>query len=121
MIKEKIANSRLKLTFDVTADEFEKALDKAFEEENAKVTIPGFRKGKAPRSMFEKTYGVESLFATACDVILNDKVQEAIKDEEVTKNAIGNFEPLIEEKVERNKDFKISLVIDVYPEVNLPE
>ncbi len=121
MIKEKIANSQLKLTFDVTADEFEKALDKAFETENAKVTIQGFRKGKAPRSMFEKTYGIESLFASALDVILNDKVQEAIKDEEVTKNAIGNFEPLIEDKVERNKDFKVSLVIDTYPEVTLPE
>ena len=121
MIKEKIANSQLKLTFDVTADEFEKALDKAFETENAKVTIQGFRKGKAPRSMFEKTYGIESLFASALDVILNDKVQEAIKDEEVTNNAIGNFEPLIEDKVERNKDFKVSLVIDTYPEVTLPE
>lgn len=121
MIKEKIENSRLKLTFDVTADDFEKALDKAFEAENTKVTIQGFRKGKAPRSIFEKTYGVESLFAPACDVILNEKVQEAIKDEEVTKNAIGNFEPLIEDKIERCKDFKISLVIDIYPEVTLPQ
>ena len=121
MLKEKTENSQLKLTFDVTADEFEKALDKAFETENAKVTIQGFRKGKAPRSMFEKTYGVESLFAPAVDVILNDKVKEAIADEEVTKNAIGNFEPLIEDKIERGKDFKVSLLIDTYPEVTLPE
>ena len=120
MVKERIENSQLKLTFDVTKDDFEKALDKAFEIDNAKVTIQGFRKGKAPRSIFEKTYGVESLFETAVNVILNDKVQEAIKDEEVTKNAIGNFEPLLEEKIERNKDFKVSLVIDVYPEVTLP-
>ena len=121
MLKEKTENSQLKLTFDVTADEFEKALDKAFETENAKVTIQGFRKGKAPRSMFEKTYGVESLFAPAIDVILNDKVKEAVADEEVTKNAIGQFEPLLEEKVERGKDFKVSLVIDIYPEVTLPQ
>ena len=121
MLKEKTENSQLKLTFDVTADEFEKALDKAFETENAKVTIQGFRKGKAPRSMFEKTYGVESLFAPAVDVILNDKVKEAIADEEVTKNAIGNFEPLLEDKIERGKDFKVALVIDIYPEVTLPE
>ena len=121
MLKEKTENSQLKLTFDVTADEFEKALDKAFETENAKVTIQGFRKGKAPRGVFEKNYGVESLFAPAIDVILNDKVQEAIKDEEVTKNAIGNFEPLLEDKIERGKDFKVSLVIDIYPEVTLPE
>ena len=121
MIKERTENSQLKLTFDVTKEDFEKALDKAFEMDNAKVTIQGFRKGKAPRSIFEKTYGVESLFATACDVILNEKVKEAIADEEVTKNAIGNFEPLLEDKIERGKDFKVSLVIDVYPEVTLPE
>lgn len=121
MLKEKTENSQLKLTFDVTADEFEKALDKAFESENAKVTIQGFRKGKAPRSIFEKNYGVESLYPAACDVILNEKVQEAIKDEEVTKNAIGNFEPLLEDKIERGKDFKVSLLIDIYPEVTLPE
>jgi len=121
MIKEKTENSQLKLTFDVTADEFEKALDKAFETENAKVTIQGFRKGKAPRGVFEKNYGIESLFAPAVDVILNDKVKEAIADEEVCKNAIGNFEPLLEDKVERGKDFKVSLLIDIYPEVTLPE
>jgi hypothetical protein len=71
MVVEKLEHSRTKLTFDVTPEEFEKALDKAFEEENAKVSIQGFRKGKAPRSVFEKHYGVESLYATAIDVILN--------------------------------------------------
>ncbi len=95
------------------------ALDKAFEEENAKVSIQGFRKGKAPRSVFEKHYGVESLYATAIDVILNNKIQEAVKDENLVKDFIGQFEPLLEEKVERNTNFKVSLVIDTYPEVKL--
>ena len=121
MIKENIENSRVKLTFDVTPEEFEKAIDKAFEKENAKVTIKGFRTGHAPRHVYEKTYGVESLFATALDFILDDKVQEAIKDEELTKKAIGQFEPILEEKIERNKAFKVSLAIDVYPEVELPD
>ena len=121
MVVEKLEHSRTKLTFDVTPEEFEKALDKAFEEENAKVSIQGFRKGKAPRHVFEKKYGVESLYASAIDVILNNKIQEAVKDENLVKDFIGQFEPLLEEKVERNTNFKVSLVIDTYPEVKLPE
>ncbi len=119
MVVEKLEHSRTKLTFDVTPEEFEKALDKAFVEENSKVSIHGFRKGKAPRSVFEKMYGVESLYATAIDIILNDKIQEAVKDENLVKDFIGQFEPLLEDKVERNKNFKVSLVIDTYPEVKL--
>ena len=119
MVVEKLEHSRTKLTFDVTPEEFEKALDKAFEEENAKVSIQGFRKGKAPRSVFEKHYGVESLYATAIDVILNNKIREAVKDENLVKDFIGQFEPLLEDKVERNTNFKVSLVIDTYPEVKL--
>jgi len=119
MVVEKLEHSRTKLTFDITPEEFEKALDKAFEEENAKVSIQGFRKGKAPRSVFEKHYGVESLYATAIDVILNNKIQEAVKDENLVKDFIGQFEPLLEDKVERNTNFKVSLVIDTYPEVKL--
>ena len=121
MVVEKLEHSRVKLTFDVTADDFEKALDKAFELKNKEVTIKGFRAGKAPRSVFEKTYGVEALFEGAIDEILNEKVQEVVKDEELCKNFVGKFEPMIEEKIERNKDFKISLVIDTYPEFELPQ
>jgi trigger factor len=119
MIVEKLDKNRVKLVFDVTADEFEKALDKAFERENAKVTIKGFRKGHAPRSVFEKTYGVEALFESALNVVLASKFQEAIQDE-AAKNFLGRPEAGLEEKIERGKDFKVSLTWDVYPEVTLP-
>ena len=117
----KLEHSQLKLTFDVTKDEFEKALDKAFETKNKEVTIKGFRKGTAPRSMFEKTYGIESLFADALDVIFNEKVQEAVADKELVSQFVGRFEPVVEEGFARGKDFQVSLVIDTYPEVTLPE
>ena len=117
----KLEHSQLKLTFDVTKDEFEKALDKAFEQKNKEVTIKGFRKGAAPRSIFEKTYGVESLFTDALDIIFNDKVQEAVADKTLVEKFVGRFEPVVEEGFARGKDFQVSLVIDTYPEVNLPE
>ncbi|MCR5350027.1 MAG: trigger factor [Acholeplasmatales bacterium] len=118
---EKLENSQIKFVFDVTADEFEKALDKAFEVENKKVTIPGFRAGKAPRSVFEKNYGVEALYNEALGQIYDDKIQELVKAEEA-KSVISQPQLKLEDtkSIERGKDFKIALVADVYPEVTLP-
>lgn len=118
---EKLEHSRVKATFDVTATEFEAALDKAFEKENAKVTIKGFRAGKAPRSVFEKTYGVEALYDEALNVILNQKAAEIYADENLAKEICGQFTPDLDGKIERGKDFKVSLSFDVYPEVSLPQ
>ncbi len=112
-----------KIVFEVSAEEFEKALDKAFEVCNAKVTIKGFRAGKAPRHVYEKNYGVESLYDEALNVILNAKAQEIYADKDLAKEIVGPFEPNFEteEKLERGKPFKVSLSFDVYPEVNLPQ
>lgn len=121
MVIDKLEQSRVKFTFDVTPEEFEKALDKAFLVKNAKVTIKGFRAGKAPRSVYEKMYGVESLYDEALDVIFNEKVQEVAKEEELAKKFIGRFEPSIESQIERGKEFKVALTIDVFPEFELPQ
>lgn len=120
---EKLEHSRNKVVFDVTPEEFETALNQAFEKCNAKVTIKGFRAGKAPRSVYEKNYGVESLYDEALNVILNAKAQEIYADETLAKEIVGPFEPDFEseEKLERGKPFKLSLSFDVYPEVNLPQ
>ncbi len=120
---EKLEHSRKKVVFDVTAEEFNTALDKAFGVCNAKVTIKGFRKGHAPRSVYEKNYGVESLYDEALNVILNAKAQEIYADKELAKEIVGPFEPNFEgnEKLEQGKPFKVSLSFDVYPEVNLPQ
>lgn len=123
MTTEKLEHSRVKAIFDVTADEFEKALDKAFEKCNAKVSIKGFRAGKAPRSVYEKHYGVESLYDEALNEVLNTKASEIYADKELAKEICGPFEPNFESdaKLERGKDFKVSLSFDVYPVVNLPQ
>ena len=121
MITEKLEHSRIKATFDVTADEFEKALDKSFAINNAKVTLQGFRKGKAPRSVYEKHYGVESLYNDALNEILATKEKEILADQKLMDEICGQFIPDIEGKFERGKDFKVSITFDVLPEVTLPE
>lgn len=123
MTTEKLEKSRVKAIFDVTAEEFEKALDKAFEVCNAKVTIKGFRAGHAPRSVYEKQYGVESLYDEALNNVLNSKVSEIYSDKELSQQICGPFSPDIEgnEKLERGKPFQVSISFDVYPEFGLPQ
>lgn len=123
MITEKLEHSRVKATFDVTKDEFETALDYSFKKNVEKVTIKGFRKGKAPRDIFEKLYGVEALYEDALDYVLNNKLMEIYKDETLKNKVVGGFVPEIDkdEKIERGHDFKVSIIFDVRPEFNLPQ
>ena len=119
---EKIEGSRVKFTFDVTKDDFEKALDEAFVRVNKNVSIKGFRKGSAPRSVYEKNYGVESLFQEALDVILQGKVNEVVADKDVQEKLtlLGQFSADVDKEFGRGKDFKVYLFIDVQPDFNLP-
>lgn len=117
---ENLEHSRVKATFTVTADEFEKALDQAFTTVVKNVKIDGFRQGKCPRSLFEKKFGVESLYDEALNVVFNNKVGEVYADQEVAQKICGQFTPAIETKdFERGKDFEVSLSFDVLPEVKL--
>ncbi len=120
MIIESLAQSRKKVVFDVTAAEFETALNEAFEICNKEVTIKGFRKGHAPRSFYEKQYGVESLYDEALNCVLNAKVKELYNDKDLVAQICSQFVPSVEgNDFERGKDFKVSLSFDVYPEVSL--
>src|SRR6478735_7404370 len=66
------------LTVEVEAAEFDKALDKAFTKVVKQVNVPGFRKGKMPRPLFEKRFGVESLYQDALDILLPEAYSNAI-------------------------------------------
>lgn len=122
MIIEKLEHSRVKAIFDVTVEEFKVALDKAFEVCNAKVTIKGFRAGKAPRAVYEKNYGVQSLYDEALNYVLNSKAAEVYADKELAQTIVGPFEPSIEgENVVFENGFQVALTFDVEPTVSLPQ
>lgn len=119
---ENLEHSKVKATFTVTADEFEKALDEAFPTVSKDVKVDGFRKGHCPRNVFEKNFGVEALYDEALNIVLNQKAAEIYTNEELSKKICGQFEPAIESKeFERGKDFEVSLSFDVLPEVTLPQ
>ena len=95
------------LTVEVTAEKVDKALDQAFKKVVKQINVPGFRKGKMPRQMFEKKFGVESLFQDALEFIVNENYPLAIDEtgiEPVDQPEI-DFEM---EDLGKHKDFKFT-------------
>jgi len=104
------------LTFEVPAEEFETALDKAFVKVVKTVQVPGFRKGKMPRAMFEKRFGVESLYQDAVDIVLPDAYVKAVEESGI--DPID--QPSIDIKeIERGKALVFTADVTVKPEVKL--
>ena len=77
---EKLEGNLAKLTIEVSAEDFEKAMTKAYNKIKGQVSIPGFRKGKVPQKMLERTYGPEVLFEDAANFAMNDSYQDAAKE-----------------------------------------
>ena len=119
---ENLNQSRVKATFTVTPEEFELALNEAFEIVVKDIKVDGFRQGKCPRHMFEKKFGVEALYDEALNVVLNNKARELYSNEEVGSRIIGQFTPSIEgDNFERGTEFVVSLEFDVMPTFELPQ
>ncbi len=74
---EKLEGNKGVLTVEVDAETVNKGLDKAFKKVVKQVNLPGFRKGKVPRPIFEKRFGVESLYQDALDIILTRSIYKS--------------------------------------------
>ncbi|RPJ97325.1 trigger factor [Rummeliibacillus sp. TYF005] len=106
------------LTVEVAAEKVDEALDKAFKKVVKQINVPGFRKGKMPRQLFEKKFGVESLFQDALEFLVNENYPLAIDEtgiEPVDQPEI-DFEM---EDLGKHKDFKFTAKVTVKPEVTL--
>ncbi len=118
---EKLERSQVKAFFTVTRSDFNEAVDAAFEINNKKVTIKGFRAGKAPKSKYLAQYGVESLYSDALDKVVNDIIsKELVTSTEFKIVGAPNLD-LDFEKLSTEEDFEINLTFDVHPEVTLGE
>lgn len=115
---EKLEGNEGVLTVTVEADEFDEALDEAFKKVSKEVSVPGFRKGKIPRQMFEKRFGVESLYQDALDIVLSPNYAKAVQEEGI--NPVDQPEVDIVE-MEKGKDLVFTAKVTVEPEVTLGE
>ena len=121
MLKEtkKADTNRYTLEITIDGEKFREAIDKAYRKNCKKISVPGFRKGKAPQKMIEKLYGEGVFFEDALNLLYNDAVEEAIKDSglRVIDDKM-DFE-MVSISKEDGVDFKVS--VTTYPEVSVGE
>ena len=80
---EKTGTNEAKLTVKVTAEEFGRAVDAAIREKGKKLTVPGFRKGKAPKALLEKAYGREYFYQDAVNETYGYAYDAAVKQADI--------------------------------------
>ncbi len=115
---EKLEKSRVALTVEVSAEEFEAAVAKAYQKARGQIRVPGFRPGKAPRKMIEKMYGAGVFYSDAVDVALPEAYTKAVSDSAL--DVIGYPDIEIVDEVSAD-GFTFKATVDVYPEVKLGE
>jgi len=113
---EKLEGNKGILTVHVDQDTVNRGLDEAFKKVVKQVSIPGFRKGRIPRSLFEKRFGVEALYQDALDVILPKAYTSAV--EETGIEPIDQPEIDIEQ-MEKGKELIFKATVQVKPDVKL--
>jgi len=113
---EKKEGNQGELTFEIGADKIKEGIDKAFQRTKKNLNVPGFRKGKVPRQIFNQMYGEEALYQDALNIVLPEAYEQAIKDTEI--------EPVDQPKIdvdsmEKDQPWVLKAVVTVKPEVKL--
>jgi trigger factor len=113
---EKIEKNVGVLEVEVDAEKVAAALDKAFKKVVNRINVPGFRRGKVPRQLFEKRFGVESLYQDALDIILPEAYVQAV--EETGISPVDRPEVDVEQ-FGKGQTLKFKAKVAVKPEVKL--
>ena len=113
---EKLEHNMAKLTIEVGAEELEQALEKAYHKTKNRINVPGFRKGKVPRKLIEKMYGVEVFYEDAANEVIPGAYDKAL--EECTEEIVSS--PKIEvTEIEAGKGMTFTAEVALKPEVTL--
>ena len=115
---EKLEKNMAKLTIEVSAEDLEKAMQAAYQKAKGRITLPGFRKGKAPLNMIEKMYGVQVFYEEAANIVLDETYPEAAAE---SKLEIVSRPEIDLVQIEKGKDFIYTATVAVKPEVTLGE
>lgn len=117
---EKTDKNIVSFEFSVSPEEFEKAVQKAYKKNVKKINMPGFRKGKAPRIIIEKTYGKEVFYEDAINFVLPDAYDKAVEENGISPVAQPEVD-LKSEKIEPDKEIIFTAKVVVKPEFELGE
>ena len=113
---EKLEGSRIKMTIEVAAEEFDKAITAAYNKEKNKINVPGFRKGKAPQNIIEKMYGKEVFYNDALDQLVPDEYEKAYDEVDEDIMSSPRFEVV---QAEAGKPVIFTATVAVMPDVTL--
>ena len=116
---EKISSNKVKLSFDIDAAKFDAAMDKAYIKVRGQVTIPGFRKGRAPRKMIENMYGGEGVFYDEAFELIFDEVYGPAIDE--NKLEVVDRPQVDIQQIGTGKNLQFTCEVFVKPDVTLGE
>ena len=113
---EKISSNKVKLRLELEAQAFEEAVQKAYLKMRGRITVPGFRKGKAPRAVIERMYGEGVFYEEALDIVFPDMYRAA-----VAENGLEVVDqPSVDvETMEKGKDLVVTAEVFVSPDVTL--
>lgn len=113
---EKLENNMAKLTIEVSAEKLEEAIQKAYNKNKNKISVPGFRKGKVPRQIIERMYGKEVFYEDAANELIPDAYAKAL--EECEEKIVSS--PKIDvTQIEAGKPFIFTAEVALKPEVKL--
>ena len=115
---EKLEKNMAKLTIEASAEEFEAAVEKAYQKAKKSISLPGFRKGKAPRRMIEKMYGKEVFYSDAVDAMLPKAYSDAVEE---CGEEIVSYPKIDVVQIESGKPFIFTAEVAVKPAVTLGE
>lgn len=113
---ENLENNMAKLTIEVAAEELEKAIEAAYQKQKNKISVPGFRKGKVPRAMVEKMYGVEMFYEDAANALMQQNYGAAVDESGVDVVSRPTVDIV---QIEKGKAFIFTAEVAVRPEVKL--
>lgn len=113
---ERLDNNQVKLTIEVAAERFEEGMNYAFNKNKKYISVPGFRKGKAPRHLVEKMYGPEIFYEDAVNYIIPGEYEKAVEEHDLDVVSRPEFDV---EKIGKGENLVFTAVVTVKPEVKL--
>ena len=114
---EKISGNQVKIDFEIAAEKFDEAVQKAYLKVRGRVNVPGFRKGKAPRKLIESMYGEAVFYDDAFDLLFPEEYENAVKENDL--KVVDRPEVDEVKQIGVGKDLQFTIKVFVRPDVEL--